>query len=85
MSAQERSQLTATWLRSIQNIQVPSLKPRCCSGQHLKVQQKVFTHLHQIYYVVERKWLKDSCCCRVGGVGGGSCADRNASLLPRPL
>lgn len=85
MSAQERSQLTVTWLRSIQNIPVPSLKPRRYSRKNLKVQQRIFTHLHQLYYVVELKWLNDGCSCRAldaGGVGGGSCADWNASLLP---
>lgn len=85
MSARERSQLTATWLRSIQNTQLPLLRPRCYSRQHLKVQQ-ICTHLHQIYYFGELKWLNDGCCCRAldaGGVGGGSCADWNASLLPR--
>lgn len=88
MSAQERSQLTATWLRSIQHIQVPPREPRCCSGQHLKVQQKSLTHPRQIYYVVELKWPNGSYCCGsldASGVAGGSCADWNASLLPRPL
>lgn len=88
MSAQERSQLTGTWLRSIRNAKLPLLRPRCYSRQHLKVQQKSFTHLLQIYYMVELKWLNDDCCRRAldaGGGGGGSCADRNASLLPRLL
>lgn len=44
----ERSQLTVTWLRSMQNIQVPSLRPRCHFGQYLKVQQKLFTRLYNI-------------------------------------
>lgn len=88
MSASERSQLTVTWLRSIHSTQVPALKPGGYSGQHLEVQQKICTYLHHIYYVVELKWLNDERCCRAvdaGGVGGGSCADWNASFLPCPL